>query len=84
MVSKAKLWVPGIPCRIISSSSILREAGKFDDSGMRGSYVTLAETGHDIIRRRRRVFVTLTGRIAARQIQHKACARFTKKNSYSR
>lgn len=38
---KVVLWVPSLSFRIVSSGYLRREGEEFDDSGMRGGYVTI-------------------------------------------
>ena len=39
MTLKDVLWVPGLPCRLLSTGSIRRDGGEFVDSGRKKSYL---------------------------------------------
>ena len=45
---KDVLWVPELPCRLLSTRSLRRHGGEFVDSGIRKSHITLRKGGPKI------------------------------------
>lgn len=60
---KGVLWVPGLPCRLLTTGAIRWHGGKHVDSGYRRSLITLRRGGPRIELEKRNGFTTLRGEI---------------------
>ena len=45
MILRDVCWVPGLPCRLLSTGTIRRDEGRFVDSGRKESYLRFRKDG---------------------------------------
>ena len=57
---KDVLWVPGLPCQLLSTGSIRRDGGEFVDSGRKESYLRFRQDGPKIPLAKNKGFLTLS------------------------
>ncbi|CAN0439419.1 unnamed protein product [Discosporangium mesarthrocarpum] len=55
------LWVPGLPCRLLSTGCVRRKGGEFVDSGIRRSYIKPSRDARKIYLVERGAFLLLEG-----------------------
>ena len=67
VVLKNVLWVPGLPCRLLSTGVIRREGGEYVDSSLQKSYIRLKHGAHKIMLEEKKGFLTLSGRIRVKE-----------------
>ena len=62
---KDVLWVPGIPCRLLSTGTIRRNGGEFVESSSKQSYLRIERNGPKITLNERKGFLTLAASVRA-------------------
>ena len=64
------LWVPGLPCRLLSTGSIRRDGGEFVDSGTKESDLRFRQDGPKIPLAENKGFLTLSASLQGLSLIH--------------